>query len=1119
VDQKPSTITITPDKKENYSNGCYNGDVDVEIQVTEDEPYSGIQEIEYWVECDGIETQRQTLYRFEYQRETTENGTNTNGGNLKITDWSTGEEVVSEYTGDVPTQDQLCSKWSGSVTVDSSLNNSSNVVLYVQSVDNAGNTSTASEKLDIDVTAPTIQISYDNNSDNDGNTYFNNIRTATVVITERSNHFDDDVATKGIAITAKDAAGSDVDVEDAYTISDWASVTGETPDEDTHTATIAFNADANYTLTLSYTDKAGNAHTQDQENPNEAVVVAADSVAPFEFTVDTKAPTGTITASSAEGRTTTWDERLSSLTFGFWSRKTITITSTQTDETSLPIASVEYYKIASKKAKDKTTALSVSELDAVTAWKPFTKLTIGANEQFVVYLKITDKAGNYSYISTDGLIVDDNAPLEETIAPEITVSPEQPINGFYNRDVKVDVKVTDPLVGGTYSGLKTVSYRVLNMGVETQSGTLYSFNVTDPKQEDLLQTWTGTITVDSALNNSNDVVIEIIAEDNSQNTSRERKTIQIDTTAPTIDVSYLNNDADNGTYFKADRTATIVVTERNFDPDDVRVTITNTDGVIPSLSGWTKTKSSGNEDDTRWTATITYSADGDYTFDIAYTDLANNACSGAQYGNSVAPTEFTVDKTLPTISVVYDNNSVENTNYYKTERTATITITEHNFNAERVVTTITATDDGAPATVPTISGWTTNGNIHTATIHYAGDALYSFDIAFTDMAGNVAADFAQQSFYVDKTSPTLEITGVENNSANSGDVIPVVSYFDTNYDSSRVTITLEGANRGLVELDGSYEDIRHGRTFTFHNFAKEQSVDDIYTLTATLTDKAGNTTTQTITFSVNRFGSNYTVSDSTKALNGTYVKAPQDVVIRETNANALEDITITLFKNDETIVLVEGEDYRIDVDGGNGQWYQYAYTIFAKNFADDGVYRISIHSKDAAGNVAENTLDTKSTAISFGVDKTDPTLVVVNLESGKTYPVENLTVIMSANDNLLLDSVVVYLDNNTTPYKTWDAEGIAEILAGNGEFTFAVSDNSTSAHSVKVVCTDAAGNETSEEFTDFFVTTNLWVRYYNNKPLFFGSIVGIILLLALIVIIVVRERRKKEAQEEAQVEA
>lgn len=1074
VDNVPSNIEITLDDPN--SNDCYKGDVKAEIKVTEAEPYSGIQKIEYWIESDGVETQRDTLYSFNVSN---------------------------------PKQEDLLRTWTGSITVDSSLNNSSNVILYVTTTDNAGNPKTESVKLDIDITPPVIQLSYPStDKDNNGNTCFDHTRTATVVITERTNHFDATAATAGIVITAKDASGADV--ANAYTISGWTTTEGKTPDEATHTATINFNKDANYTLTLSYTDKADNPHTKDADHPNDAVIVTAGSVAPFKFTVDTTPPTGTITATSAEGRTTTWDERLSSLTFGFWSRETITVTSTQTDVTSLPIASVEYYKLVSENANDKTTALTVDELKAITAWQPFTSLTIGANEQFVVYLKITDLAGNYTFISTDGLIVDDQAPLEETIAPEITVSPEQPINGFYNRDVKVDIKVTDPLVGGTYSGLKTVSYRVLNMGVETQSGTLYSFNTTNPKQEDLLQTWTGSITVNSELNNSNDVVIEIIAEDNSLNTCRKSESIKIDITDPRINVSYSNNNADSGTYFKENRTATIEVIERNFDPDDVRVTITNTDGVIPSLSGWTKANGTGNGDDTRWTATITYSADGDYTFDIAYTDLANNACSGAQYGNSVAPTAFTIDKTIPTISVVYDNNSAENTNYYKAERTATITITEHNFNAERVVTTITATDDGAPTTVPTVSGWSTNGNVHTATIRYPGDALYSFDIAFTDMAGNVAADFAQQSFYVDKTNPTLEITGVENNSANSGDVIPVVSYSDTNYDSSRVTITLTGANRGPVELDGSYADIHNGRTFTFKNFAKEQAVDDIYTLTATLTDKAGNTTEQTITFSVNRFGSNYTMSESTKALNGTYVKEPQDVVITETNANALEDITITLFKNNETITLVEGEDYRIDVVGGNGEWYQYTYTIFAKNFADDGVYRISIHSKDAAGNVAENTLDTKGTEISFGVDKTNPTLVVTNLESGKTYALENLTVIMSANDNLLLNSVVVYLDNDTTPYKTWSAEEIAEILAGNGEFTFDVSGDSTSAHYVRVVCTDAAGNETSEEFTNFFVTTNLWVRYYNNKPLFFGSIGGVVLLAALIVVIVVLKRRKKE---------
>ncbi len=79
----------------------------------------------------------------------------------------------------------------------------------------------------------------------------------------------------------------------------------------------------------------------------------------------------------------------------------------------------------------------------------------------------------------------------------------------------------------------------------------------------------------------------------------------------------------------------------------------------------------------------------------------------------------------------------------------------------------------------------------------------------------------------------------------------------------------------------------------------------------------------------------------------------------ETNPDALQNIRITLFKNNQTIILQEGTDYRIEVRGGNGQWYEYIYTVLAKNFADDGVYRLTFYSEDAAGNIAENTLDTK----------------------------------------------------------------------------------------------------------------------------------------------------------------
>ena len=46
------------------------------------------------------------------------------------------------------------------------------------------------------------------------------------------------------------------------------------------------------------------------------------------------------------------------------------------------------------------------------------------------------------------------------------------------------------------------------------------------------------------------------------------------------------------------------------------------------------------------TATIHYTADGDYTFNIAMDDMAGNTNNGVDYGASVAANSFTVDKTI-----------------------------------------------------------------------------------------------------------------------------------------------------------------------------------------------------------------------------------------------------------------------------------------------------------------------------------------------------------------------------------------------------------------------------------------------------------------------------------------
>ena len=684
------------------------------------------------------------------------------------------------------------------------------------------------------------------------------------------------------------------------------------------------------------------------------------------------------------------------LTFGVWANDKIVITHNEGDETS-PIKSKEYFVQKFGTDDRKKAPLTVDELDelAQQKWTDIGETTeFTPNQQLVVYLKITDMAGHVTYLSTNGLVVDNERPHEEFTAPELVVESGLTNNKIYNGDVPVEVSANDPAKNGVYSGLKRVTYTVYNMGTQTQHDTLYSWDGNTPpcqSKENM------GFTVDAKKNNSNDVRILLTAEDNAGNVTSMEYFIKIDITKPIIDIEYDKNAADSGTFFRESRRANVTVKERNFDDSLVNITLR-------------------------------------------------------------------------------------------------------------------ATNDGADIALPTVSGWTSSGDRHTATIAYQRDGLYTFDIDVTDKAGNTSADFTEQTFYVDTTAPTLEITGVADRSANNGDIIPVVSYSDTNYDDAQVSITLTGAMRKGVALDGSYADQHNGKVFTFKNFAKEKEVDDIYTLAATLTDKAGNTTEKTILFSINRFGSTYALSAATEQLNGSYVQTPQDVVVTETNPDALQNIRITLFKNNQTIILQEGTDYRIEVRGGNGQWYEYIYTVLAKNFADDGVYRLTFYSEDAAGNIAENTLDTKKQEIGFGVDKTKPNMVVTNLESDTTYPLENLTVSLSAGDNLLLQSVVVYLDDYSKAYKAWTAEEIAAIVADQGEFTFDIPGDSTGAHQVKIVCTDAAGNEQTEEITNFYVTTNLFVRYYNNKPLFFGSIAAVVVIAGVVIALAAGKKKKNDKE-------
>ncbi len=975
----------------------------------------------------------------------------------------------------------------------------------------------------IDLTNPTAQISYDNNSQTreiGGRGYFRGLRTATIVITEGISTFDSSKV--NISITAKDASGNPVEAH--TTMSGWTTrQQRDTGSATTHTLTITYPGDANYDFGISYTDKAGNVMN---------TVDTGSSMSPYHFTVDTTSPSGSVTVSGLG----TWNTLVSYRTFGLWSRTAVDIGAGYQDATS-SVYSVEYYKTA------RTTAMTVSELNALgsSEWTAYSPFTIRPDDQFTIYLRIEDRSGNVTYVSSDGVILDITAPDVESIAPEITVAPvQQPVNGIYNTDVTVDIKVSDPITNGTYSGLKNVHYQVLNMGNVTQEGDLYNFSYTggSPLQSQLVQQWTDQIIVDRNLNNSNDVQIVISAQDNSGNYASASNSVKIDVTQPQINITYDNNNGDTSfgeaTYFKEDRTATIEITERNFNPDDVQITLTNADGAVPSITGWSSRSGlAANGDETVYTTTLTYSADGDYNFDITYADMAGNQNTATDYGSSLAPQVFTVDKTLPVINVSYDNNAATNGNYYSAARTATISITEHNFETGRFIITTTATDNGVSKTAPGISGWTSNGDIHTATVSFTDDAYYTIGMSYTDMAGNQAEAFTEQNFYVDKTMPYVTLQGIRNNSANNGETIGfILTCTDTNFDVFAPVLTVAR----LVDGQNKVETYSFDRTVSVANGIQyvidNLPTDGIYSLVCTVYDKAGNAFNKIIylddngqevsemnvtdasvsllDFSVNRDGSAYKLDDATVAMLGSYYirEADENIVIYETNVDDLTDYVVELNGK----VLEEGKDYTIEKSGGNGEWYIKKYIINRDLFEEEGEYKIVIHTKDSAENEAYS--DIKGAELSFVVDKTAPEITVSGVENNGRYQVESQTVtVIPTDDGGKLETLdISVLDNNGNPVEGYPVsykgnELTDELDKNDGNITFAIPEGT--GMSVVINCSDVAGNAMKElTYTNIVVSTSGLTIFLANKPLFYGTVGGVIVVIAGGSSVIILKRKK-----------
>lgn len=945
----------------------------------------------------------------------------------------------------------------------------------------------AGQEFTIDKVAPTIDVTYTTaegavttGTDENSRLYKNKDITATVKINERNFSKDADFSENpkqmNLSYEAKNyKRDKDIKTENytnnANTKENWSSNTIQ------RTAEFKFTKDANYTLGIVYRDLAGNE-------------VAYNT---HYFTVDKTDPTGSINIKGTNGENKTWIEWVKDVFFNIFTNASKKVSMTSEDETA-GVATTQYYKYhPDVESRYTFQGLTLEQLNNMTDddWimgSSSCSTSVDANEQVIVYEKIVDKAGNVRYINNqEGVIADNTAPE----APQIKISIADPAQDIYNSNVPFTIDVKDPQNGGTYAGLKEVNYEITNNGKVTQSGN-YNSELADPTARK--QKISHSETVMAALNNSNHVQIKVKAVDYAGNTSEATKDLKIDITNPEVTITFDLNNPLNGKYYKDTRTATISVKERNFDQNAVNLKITNTDGTMPLISGWSISPQAGESDEAINTCTVTFAADGDYNMSMQCTDKAGND------SNTARIEEFTVDKTVPTISVSYDNNNAATAGYYNANRTATISITEHNFNAAEVNAKITAALQGSGVSVPGVGGWSTSGDVHTASVTFSEDANYTFDVDYTDLAGNAAADYTQDQFTVDKTAPEVDFFDITDKSANNGTVAPGVTYSDVNYIADQVEITISGAKHNTEALSGERSSIANGESIKMADFAHTEDVDDVYTMKAVITDKAGNKTEKQVMFSVNRFGSNYIFSNSTeKFLNNVYANEAEDIVVTEINVDTLVFNGISYSLDNKTTELKKGVDYLVSEKGGDSSWKEYTYTINKKNFEKEGRYNVTIDSEDAATNTMNNKL--KDSNINFVIDKTPPTVVITGIEEN-SYRTDSRDMTVNLSDNTAVKKLDIQINGESVA--TYDQK---EIEKTGGQITYAI-ESSNSKRNIKAVAVDLANNENTSDEHSVLVTTNLLIQFVNNTPLFAGTI-SVIVIGAGAAIYVLGFRKRK----------
>lgn len=693
-------------------------------------------------------------------------------------------------------------------------------------------------------------------------------------------------------------------------------------------------------------------------------------------------------------------------------------------------------------------------------------LTLPNNFKGRIEAYAVDNVGNVGTTNRpDGIVTEDsNAHINNA-----TIDIQLPATGYI--DTAGNNLYSSDLVASATIGCKKSGVRRLEWGIGSETKGVVEVDANgnlagnvqsvSSKGKNLVLDLTSSLPITG---NTNGISIWVRLTDRAGNVSENYRTLSIDKDAPVIGVTWDQNNPSG--YYNSTRTASITITERNFDPSQVTFS-----GMYGNLGSWV------NMGDT-WRNTITFTEDNKYQFGISCTDRAGNT---SQNYNSE---QFTIDKTAPVISVYWDNNSYSNANYFNSARTATITVIEDNFDPSR----ITLTGTGV------LSAWSHSGNTHTARLAFTSNGSHEFSVSCVDLADNTSNTYSEAQFIIDSSAPVLTINGVQNGISYKKDVAFTVSMSDDHIDQSRTEVHLTGRKNGEIELTSSLNE-KTG-LFELSGFPEGADFDDIYTLFAVVYDMAGNSKEETIMFSLNRFGSKYTFSDG--ELLGNYTNKAKDVEVIEENIDQL-DVTkarVALVKDGKDIKLDESLVSVTEVEAEAG--YNYIYNIKGDAFDKDGKYQVQVYSKAIEGTNYSNV----SEEYEFVLDSKKPDIIISGIEDNESYNAYEKVVSIDVRDTYGVRDLEVMLNGKRINVEKKD-----------GIYSFNVRENKERQY-INVIAYDMAGNKSEKKVDNFYISSNA-LQFLVNQLWFkigVGAILSFLLLLLGLIIKNIKDSKKRESQ-------